>query len=35
MSGISPPLPPNISKECDFFLQSCFDIVPSQRLTAR
>lgn len=33
-SGVHPPFPPNISRECNFFLESCLDPIPSKRLTA-
>ena len=33
VSGIRPPFPKNLSENCESFLESCFDNVPSQRLT--
>ena len=33
-SGIHPPLPPKISKECQYFLESSLDPIPSKRLKA-
>ena len=32
VSGIHPPFPKNLSEDCEEFLNSCLDNVPSQRL---
>ena len=33
-SGIHPPIPPKVSKECQYFLESCLDPIANQRLKA-
>jgi len=33
-SGVHPYYPLNLSKECSFFLESCLDPIPSNRLTS-